>query len=199
MSTRSTVLTVLRGDAAHRICFNFTGINGIRVEVDRRSFERVATAIENGSVHLLTASTMPLAGAQAVYYSGAATVTATDGSTINIQANSLFVPPIHGRVQEGYLMHEGVHASLDLTASSAIRAVDDEAAAYITDALYYRMTGRDRARYNREAWEHARTVASSILRSGNADSAAITSLQSSILAHRLYSHHGRTGAYLRDG
>ena len=67
-----------------------------------------------------------------------------------------------GRVDEGQVLHECTHASFDL-ARSAVAALDEEAAGYVVGALYFRMTGLPRPRWNAPLHELAGVVADGLL------------------------------------
>ncbi len=129
MSNRVRVLHVLRGPEASRIRFTFPAVGG-PITVNHMTFDRVARAIEDGDIHISVTKTFP-PGVYAQY----------DSST-----NTILTPPVIGRVDAGMVLHECTHAAFDL-ARTAVSALDDEAAAYVVDALYFRMTGLPRPRW----------------------------------------------------
>jgi hypothetical protein len=147
MSTRQRVLQLLRGPVASRIRFKFPFWAGT-VTISPVSFRHVAHAIETGHVHLDVTNAFP-AGVAGQYVSGT--------------PNTLRVKPIIGRVEEGLVLHECTHAIFDLT-HTHVAAIDDEAASYVVDALYFRMTGLPRPRWNAPTHATAGAVADRLLR-----------------------------------
>jgi hypothetical protein len=191
MSTKDRVIHILRGIEAHRIRFSFPSGGGT-IQVNRLSFDRVARAIEHGHITVKVSNTFA-AGVGALYH--------PDTDTIE-------TPPVIGRGNEGLLLHECVHASFDL-AKTALPAVDDEAAAYVADALYFRMTGLPRPRWSAMLHAWAGTVADGILsdyQAGNTPIPAVSgfywqALRIFIATHPVYiaGPAGHGGSYLHDG
>jgi hypothetical protein len=142
--SRERALMVLRSPAAHSIYFRISAERA-EIRVDKTTFERVATAIENGRVRLrfLAQNLMPNLDADAVYAPG-------DSDAVNpryinrfgrvVRANTMFVQPFQDGYKESLLIHEAVHASLDLTRSPDLMRKDDEAAAFIAQFIYCRKT-----------------------------------------------------------
>ncbi|HEX2891360.1 hypothetical protein [Vineibacter terrae] len=147
MATRDKVLSLLRGPVVSRIRFTFPFAAGT-VTIAPQSFHRVATAIEAGTVSLQVTNTFP-PGVGGQYISGT--------------PNTLQVAPLVGRTEEGLLLHECTHAIFDLT-KTQVTDNEDEAAAYVVDALYFRMTGLRRSRWNAEPHATAGSVADDLLR-----------------------------------
>ena len=147
MTTRQRVLNLLRGPTAGRIRFTFPFFAGT-VTISPVSFRRVADAIERGTMHLDVTNTFP-AGVAGQYISG--------------RPNVLRIKPIIGREEEGLVLHECTHAIFDLT-HTRVNANDDEAASYVVDALYFRMTGLRRSRWSNEPHATAGSVADALLR-----------------------------------
>jgi len=145
MSTRQHVLRVLRGAEASRIRFTIPAGGGLTI--NHVTFQRVAQAIEQNHIHVNVANNFP-AGVGALYHS---------------DTNTIDTPPLLGRTSEGLLLHECTHAAFDL-GSTGIAAVADEAAAYVVDALYFRMTGLARPRWNAQLHALAGNVADGLLR-----------------------------------
>jgi hypothetical protein len=177
MSARSKVLDLLRGPVVSRIRFKFPFWAGT-VTIAPASFHRVAQAIESGEVHLnFTTAFPPGVGGQ--YISGT--------------PNTLNVAPLLGRSQEGLLLHECTHAVFDLT-KTQVTDNEDEAAAYVVDALYFRMTGLRRPRWSAEPHATAGAVADALLReyqAGNVripalDSTAWNDLRATVMLHGQY-------------
>ena len=177
MSARSKVLDLLRGPVVSRIRFTFPFWAG-NVTIAPASFHRVAQAIERGEVRLnFTTAFPPGVGGQ--YTSGT--------------PNVLSVAPLIGRTEEGLLLHECTHAVFDLT-KTQVTDNEDEAAAYVVDALYFRMTGLRRPRWNNEPHATAGAVADALLReyqAGNVrvpalDPTAWTNLRSAVMLNPQY-------------
>ena len=147
MTTRQRVLTLLRGPTAGRIRFTFPFFAGT-VTISPVSFRHVANAIERGDMRLDVTNTFP-PGVAGQYISG--------------RPNTLRIKPIIGREEEGLVLHECTHAVFDLT-HTRVNANDDEAASYVVDALYFRMTGLRRARWSNEPHATAGAVADALLR-----------------------------------
>lgn len=191
MSTRDRVLELLRGREAQRIRFRFPN-GSTPFTISAHSFARVARAIERGRVRVRVVTTFG-AGVAAEYH--------TD-------TNEIHTPPVLGRTDAGLVLHECTHAFFDL-ARVSITALDDEAAAYVVDALYFRMTGLARPRWNAVLHAAAGTVADGLLRHYAAgdtplptvDNTAWGNLRTAIRAHPVYrSGAAGTGAqYLHNG
>ena len=146
MSTRNQVLRLLRGSPADRIRFSFPFSAGT-VVITPASFRRVAQAIESGKVQLNVTKAFP-PGVAGTYQSGT--------------PNTLSVAPLLGRVEEGLLLHECTHAVFDLT-KTLLTDNEDEAAAYVVDALFFRMTSLKHPRWNAEPHASAGPVADALL------------------------------------
>jgi hypothetical protein len=150
--SKQRVLSLLRGAEASRIRFTVPMRSGA-VTINKTAFAVVANAIEAGKIKVKTqAGFAPGVGAE--YDSGAA-----PGAPTGV----LIVPPLRGREQEGLLMHECTHAFFDLK-KLGVGATEEEAACYVVDALYFRMTGLTRARWSAEPHATAGAVAQGILR-----------------------------------
>src|SRR5262249_13976024 len=111
------------------------------------SFLKVAHAIDAGTITVNTMSDFP-PGVGAQY---------------DPAINEIQTPPIIGRSEEGMIMHECTHAFFDLD-HSAIGALEDEAAAYVVGAMYFRMTGMPQPRWNAELYEQGGVVAAGLLK-----------------------------------
>jgi hypothetical protein len=173
MSDRDRVLNLLRGHIAHRISFTFPGTTGVTVTVNSSTFQRVASAIENGRVHLNIANPSE----QSV------------GAAYNRWDNVLTVGSTVGRRHEGYIIHESVHTSFDLVLSrNAVPLPDNEAAAYIATWLYWRMMGyqrqdNPRRPHTNELHNLARRIADLILRTGEIDQTMLNRFRRVIETH----------------
>jgi hypothetical protein len=147
MTTRTQILHLLRGRETARIRFTFPFAGGT-VTIGPGSFHYVAAAIELGKVRVDPTNVFPSPDVAGQYISGT--------------PNVLRVKPILGREEEGMILHECTHAVFDLTRTQ-VTANQDEAAAYVVDALYYRMTGLRRPRWNAEPHATAGAVADALL------------------------------------
>lgn len=126
MSIREEVLQVLRGSEASRIRFNFTSFYGRSVAVDHTTFLRVVSAIESGLIQVRDEGISPSRGGE------------YDGDPVN--GGIIYARPVRNRrANKSYIIHEAVHASIDLT-RSPIEEVDNEAAAFLAQVLYLRFT-----------------------------------------------------------
>src|SRR5690242_8756713 len=102
MTATERVVSILRNQTTRRIHFTYTGMLGISISVDRSTFERVASAMEQNPPRVTVSEVRSLPGGNAGRYSNS--------------ANTLEVLPYSGsRVWEATIVHECVHASLDLT------------------------------------------------------------------------------------
>ncbi|HJQ56649.1 MAG TPA: hypothetical protein VJ890_07070 [Vineibacter sp.] len=177
MTERDKVLNLLRGAVANRIRFTFPFRFGT-VTIAGGSFTYVANAIESGRVRLQITNTFP-PGVGGQYTSGT--------------PNTLRAAPLAGRVQEGLLLHECTHAVFDLTRTK-VTDNEDEAACYVVNALYFRMTGLRPPRWNAEPHVTAGTVADDLLRKYQAgkvpippvDAALWTNLRATVALDPLY-------------
>ena len=190
MPTRDHVLHVLRGAEASRIRFTIPAAGGLTI--NRATFLRVAHAIEQNHIHVNVATNFP-AGVGALYH--------PDTDTID-------TPPLLGRTSEGLLLHECTHAAFDLS-STGIAAVADEAAAYVVDALYFRMTGLPRPRWNAQLHALAGNVADGLLSQYQRGTHGIPAVDTTmwvalgffIMTHPVYiaGPAGHGGSYLHNG
>jgi hypothetical protein len=126
MSIREEVLEILRSSEASRIRFSFTSFYGRPVAVDRITFRRVVSAIESGQIRVTDEDVSPGSGGE---YEGAPT-----------NGGILYSRPIRNkRGAKSVVIHEAVHASIDLTRST-LEEVDNEAAAFLAQVLYLKFT-----------------------------------------------------------
>lgn len=135
MSLKSRLIEILRSDETSRIRFSFTGTSGSQVTVDRSSFRRVATALENSDISIVeNRFTTDIA----MYSSRADPATNSAANTFYFGRNNR-----SSRLFNALVIHESVHASFDLTRTT-IPWVDNEAAAYIAQGYYARNSGLPR-------------------------------------------------------
>lgn len=131
ISLAQRVINLLRGPEVGRIRFSFPDGTGT-ITVDRGMYHRVASAIERRRIGIFPATDPALIPPDA-----GATYDATmvDGGTIFIRAEKMW-----GRDLEGDLVHECTHAGFDVDKRDTLTALNDEAAAYVAEVLYYRMS-----------------------------------------------------------
>jgi len=190
MSTRDHVIRVLRGGEASRIRFTIPAGGGLTINAAR--FRAVARAIENNHIQVKVVTTFP-AGVGALYHP---------------DTNTIETPPLLGRVSDGLLLHECTHAAFDI-GHVGIVAVADEAAAYVVDALYFRMTGLQRPRWNAQLHALAGSVADGLLRQYQQGSPGVPAVDTAlwlalglfIMSHPVYiaGPAGHGGSYLHNG
>jgi hypothetical protein len=130
------------------------------------------------------------------------------GALYHSDTDTFDLPPLIGRADEGLVLHECMHAFYDITLNP-IDALHDEASAYVVDALYYRMTGLQRPRWNNAPHPLAGIVADGLLQDyqqGNVpvpsvNNTAWTNLMTVIPTITIYASGpaGTGGSYLRNG
>jgi hypothetical protein len=194
MSTQS-ILNLLRGKTTRRIRFTFPA-SGTDLTIDSRAFTRVATAIDGGEVGI-SFKDSGSASFAAQYISG-------KGSAED--PNLIETPPIKGRIEEGLLLHECVHCYYDL-AKTSITAIDEEASAYVANALYFRMSGVKAPRWNADLHSAGGKVAGKLLSEyakgapsvPNVDATLWSALLTAITASTTYSSLTTSSVYTHDG
>ncbi len=184
MTIQQDAIELLTSATTARIRFSFAATSGWQVQVNSSSFRRVADALESGRLTLSTDMSVLPAGAAALY---------------NSATNTLSTRALRGRVERGLFLHEAVHASMDLSLGGrGITTIDNEAAAYTTDALYFRMMGLARSRWSASLHAAAGTVADGLLRQHEVDTAALNALRTAITNHPLYNPY-KLIPYLANG
>jgi hypothetical protein len=190
---KKQVLNLLRGREVKRINFTFPGGAG-DATVNAASYERVAAAIEAGTVKLEIPSSFP-AGVGASYLSGT--------------PNRIEFPTIVGRVQEMHFVHESFHCVCDLDTSN-VMAVEEECAGMTISMLYAAMTGLRDARVKGHPWDEGGVVASKLLKAWatnktattfNVDATAWAALRTAIVGMPIYSSISSSPgvSYTHDG
>jgi hypothetical protein len=132
MGVKEQMIAILRSGEASRIRFSFRGSAGSTVSVDGSTFRRVATALSDGDISVV----------EGRYTENRMAYSAWDDPAGDTAANTFYLGR-HQRSSRDFnalVIHESVHASFDLT-SSTIPWVDNEAAAYISQAYYLRNSG----------------------------------------------------------
>lgn len=183
MSTRDEAIRLLRSPQATRINFSFPSSAGGNITVNSSTFERVAAAIETNIIAINDTVRLP-ADIGAIYVPDR-----TPGGEMLLRREI-------GRQHNGEVIHESVHASFDLTHSTLPR-VDDETAAYIASALYWRMTGL-RCNPDSRVFCAASNIADSILHGRGVVAGELNALRNRIRNHPVYRPHAN-GVYLRNG
>lgn len=151
MTLKQQVIRILRGPTATRIRFTFPS-GGRTIAISPGTFHYVARALDNGRASVSPPAAMtPGAAAQYTGFSGG-----------SVPANTLEVPRILGRIEEGHVLHESLHCAYDLL-STNIPAADDEASCYVVSALAFLMTGVRPARWGVEPYVSAGRVAQGLL------------------------------------
>lgn len=151
MTLKQQVVRILRGSTATRIRFTFP--SGARtISISPGTFSYVARALVSGRASVSPpAALTPGAAAQYTGFSGGA-----------VPANTMEVPRILGRIDEGHILHESLHCAYDLLGTNII-AVDDEASCYVVSALAFLMTGVRPPRWSNEPYVSAGRVARGLL------------------------------------
>jgi len=130
MGLKEEFLRVLHTGEVRRIHFSFKATDNTLVTVNSHSFRRVVRAIENNEIHFQASTPQHPIPANAMKY--------------RINNNTTFVGRINhqSRIFDALVVHEMVHASLDLT-HSVLPHVDSEAAGYIAQGFYLRNSNFD--------------------------------------------------------
>jgi hypothetical protein len=179
MAITDEVIRILTSQHVRRIEFSFQTITSSTITVNGTTFQRVADKIRSGIIHV----TDDLSQLQSQ----------DDTAEYSPRRNLLIVRPTHSfRANEAVIVHESVHASLDITHSSVPR-VDNELAAFIAEAFFLRRTGYPYSRYSGDWAESAMPVVNSVLRTGTASPAHITSLRTAILNDPVYNSDAHQG------
>lgn len=151
MTLKQQVIRILRGPTATRIRFTFPS-GGRTIAISPGTFNYVARALRDGRAAVSPPAAMvPGAAAQYTGFSGG-----------SVPANTMEVPRILGRIEEGHILHESLHCAYDLLGTN-ITAVDDEASCYVVSALAFLMTGVRPHRWGNEPFASAGRVARDLL------------------------------------
>jgi hypothetical protein len=148
------IINLLRGPVVGRIRFTFPEGGG-KFTIDSGMYRRVADAIERGSIGVVPTTDPRLIPpeAGATYFDHW-----VPGGMIYIR------PGYFGRSLEGDVVHECTHAAFDLDMLKGLTALTEEAAAYVAETLYYRMTNISQARWGSVIRDVAVPVAERLLR-----------------------------------
>ena len=94
---------------------------------------------------------------------------------------------VNSRMWKGYVIHEAVHAWIDKSKLRPLR-VENEAIAYIAQAVYYRRVGMSRSRFSSDIYLTARDIGNTIIRGQTPPDSLLTKLKNVILASPTYGH-----------
>ena len=190
MAMRDEVLDALTSDAARRINFAFASISGQTVSVDSTTFQRVIDAIRADRI-VVSEETRP--GTGGTYDS------LLEGETAG-RSGSLSARPTRNRRRErGYIVHEAVHASFDLTYSTNLPELENEAAGFLAQFLFYRYAGLTQQgafNANRPAGNIYQVIwnaTSSVVGGGTVPERHMTPLRNHLERHPYYRGRFRTG------
>ncbi|MGA9996210.1 MAG: hypothetical protein WBP93_12400 [Pyrinomonadaceae bacterium] len=119
--------------------------------------------------------------------------------------NALFVPFSSAVTAKALILHECVHAGLDLLKAARIRVVDDEALAYISQCIYVsknkaanpeiRTVGDDEDWYMNQVFDKAWAIAMILIRGEVPSTSDYDALRSALLATPKYGHGYDYAAY----
>lgn len=134
MSYKTHLINLLRSPTTQRIRYSFyAGLSLTRgfttMTIDKHAFAQVATALESGKITVEIASEFE-GNVYALY---------------DFEDNIIWSSGARSRENDGAMLHECVHAWFDLNRKTVAVGIN-EAAAYITSSLYFRMTGIPRRR-----------------------------------------------------
>jgi hypothetical protein len=93
---------------------------------------------------------------------------------------------VNSRMWKGVVIHEAVHAWIDKNKLKPL-VVENEAIAYIAQAIYYRRVGMGRRRFFSDIYLKARDIGNVIINGQAPPDALLTKLKTAILAHPAYS------------
>jgi hypothetical protein len=94
---------------------------------------------------------------------------------------------VNSRMWKGYVIHEAVHAWIDKSKLRPLR-VENEATAYIAQAVYYRRVGMSRQRFSSDLYLTARDIANVIIHGQTPPVSLLNKLKTVILADPTYGH-----------
>jgi hypothetical protein len=171
---RDEIIAILTSEAAGRISFSLSTDTTPLITVNSSTFLRVAELVRSGRVGVATLGDDEPAERVGSYDQMTDTLYHRRG--------------LGRRFYRGTIIHEAVHISFDAT-RAVVSFIDNETAAWIAMAVYFRRTGLPLARW-RDA-EIAAAAADSIIANGAPTAAQIQSIRRFLLA-------GHYGDVLRD-
>jgi hypothetical protein len=133
MALKDTFVSVLKNAYAARIDFNYVATTGTVLSLRGAHFSQIGNLISKGTLDVQTDATLP---------AGIAKYTALSGG--DATANTFYVcsAPPRGRLFEGLIVHEAVHAVFDIY-QTTVEWIDNEAIAYIAQGFYLKFVGFD--------------------------------------------------------
>jgi hypothetical protein len=144
MADKDGALKVLRQTFLQRINFKFDGGAG-DVEITGKSFTKIVDLIENDNMEVKVHPDL-------------------DGEGVwRYEERTLYIPRIKGRLDESVVVHEGLHGFFFFE-NIAMLPIPEEAACFLVDVLYYRMTGLKDARFEHPVYNAAKPIAGAILK-----------------------------------
>lgn len=131
MGLKEEVISILKSSPVDGIDFSFPAMGGgRRIEVSKRTFNRVAFEIHSGRIQVTTKPSIIPSGAGGCYR----------GNNNNKFSNTISLPSdLSTPYSKFAVIHEAVHASFDLTHSQVLH-IDNESAAYLASAYYAERT-----------------------------------------------------------
>jgi hypothetical protein len=169
MSLQSQVIGILRGPIVQRMRFTFPS-SGRTITIAPQTFAVVAAAIDSGRIAVARPTDLaPNVDAQYNIYPR------TKGDGTVVPARTLELQSALGRYSEGVVLHECLHAAYQLLGTPII-AADNEASAYVVDALYFRMSGLGKGKWSGGGDTTAGLVADTLLAQYQRGSAGIPSV-----------------------
>lgn len=94
---------------------------------------------------------------------------------------------VNSRMWKGYVIHEAVHAWIDKSKLRPLR-VENEAIAYIAQAVYYRRVGMSRSRFSSDIYLTARDIGNAIISGKTPAADLLNKLKNAILTNPTYGH-----------
>ena len=137
MGVKEQMIGILGSNETRRIHFSFRGTGGSQISIDQANFRRVASALSGGQISIV----------ENRFSTDIAMYSARADASTNVAANTFYLGrnPRWSRTFNALIVHESVHASLDLDRTT-IPWIDNEAAAYIAQGYYLRNSGFPRYR-----------------------------------------------------
>lgn len=94
---------------------------------------------------------------------------------------------VNSRIWKGEAVHEAVHAWIDKSKLRPLM-VDNEAVAYIAQAIYYRRVGVARNRFTKPQFLSSRDIGNYFIKGATPPDALLTKLKTDILSRKIYEH-----------
>ena len=172
---KALVLTVLQNPALGYINFGLAGY-----WISQTLFNAVRDRINGGGIAVYA---RPSSSSKAEY---------------NSALNALYVPYSNEVTKLALILHECVHAGLDLLKATKIRVVDDEALAYISQCIFVsknktanpeiRTVGDDEDWYMNQVFDKAWAIAMQLIRGEIPSTSEYNELRTALLSTAKYGH-----------